>query len=589
MAEKLGEGYVEIEARLDKLEADLKIAEKKTKKATGKMAKGFGSIKTAIMGGVAALGLYAAAAAAVKFDTMARGALDAADKIDKLSSKLGVSTDFLQQAEFAASQSGVGFDTMSMAMQRWTRRAAEAAAGTGEARDAVKELGIDLKDAGGNLKSSEQLFRDALKALSGVENQADKIRLAMKLFDSEGVALVNMADNFESLADEAEKLGIVLDRDTIAKAVTTKDELDKLDRVVKKFTTETLVELAPILVSVAEKMADVAKAAGTWFKNMQEIKQVELTAEVTRLTEEMDTLKDKIAATRATSREFQDLEWWETFWLFPADAIKKAGNTVDKIEFPAMLKKLQDLDDALVSAKQKLQELEGDAGGTITAPVVSSGLNAPTQQERDEFLKANEFVNGLRRDAMKEADRDARTSAKSRADDHKQALKAIEEEQDAQTEQWENFTDSTTDAFANMLADGEVSFKKLGDIFVRNFTQRVISDLVLSKLMSFVGSGLSTIGGGGDTSGGGGGELPSSGVAALPGRRLSAPGPGQNLTSPVVNVYTPPGSETQQNTAPDGSIDLFITSAVARNIGNGGEIAAMMESRYGTAMRPRGR
>jgi hypothetical protein len=42
-----------------------------------------------------------------------------------------------------------------MALQRFTRRTAEAAQGTGEAKDALAQLGIALRDQDGHLRQSE--------------------------------------------------------------------------------------------------------------------------------------------------------------------------------------------------------------------------------------------------------------------------------------------------------------------------------------------------------------------------------------------------------------------------------------------------
>jgi hypothetical protein len=89
-------------------------------------------------------------------------------------------------------RSGVEQQTLDMALQRFTRRAAEAAQGTGEAKDALAQMGIALRDQSGNLRSSEDLLADVADAFARIEDPAERVRLAFKLFDSEGVALVNL-------------------------------------------------------------------------------------------------------------------------------------------------------------------------------------------------------------------------------------------------------------------------------------------------------------------------------------------------------------------------------------------------------------
>jgi hypothetical protein len=69
----------------------------------------------------------------------ANRSISAADAIGKTADKIGVGVEALQELRFAAKASGVEQQTLDMALQRFTRRAAEAAQGTGEAKDALAQ------------------------------------------------------------------------------------------------------------------------------------------------------------------------------------------------------------------------------------------------------------------------------------------------------------------------------------------------------------------------------------------------------------------------------------------------------------------
>ena len=118
--------------------------------------------------------------------------ISAADAIGKTANKIGVGVEALQELRFAAKASGVEQQTLDMALQRFTRRAAEAAQGTGEAKDALAQMGIALRDQSGNLRRSENLLGDVADAFARIEDPAERVRLAFKLFDSEGLPLVNL-------------------------------------------------------------------------------------------------------------------------------------------------------------------------------------------------------------------------------------------------------------------------------------------------------------------------------------------------------------------------------------------------------------
>ncbi len=177
----------------------------------------------------AALGV-GVAAAAVGITRMVTEVARQNDEIAKLSTRLGASTEALSQYRFVAERSGVTFETFTMGLQRMTRRVAEAAQGTGEAVKALKELNISAADLA-RMRPEDQYERIA-DAIHGLSNQSDRVRLAMKLFDSEGVALVQTmtagAEGIRELREEADALGITLSGDAAAAAEKFNDQLTNM-------------------------------------------------------------------------------------------------------------------------------------------------------------------------------------------------------------------------------------------------------------------------------------------------------------------------------------------------------------------------
>ena len=192
--------------------------------------------------------------------------ISAANAIGKTADMIGVGVSRLQELRFAAKASGVEQQTLDMALQRFTRRAAEAAQGTGEAKDAFAQLGIALRDQSGNLRSSEDLLADVADAFARIEDPADRVRLAFKLFDSEGVALVNLLSDgsgaLEEMRERARDLGIVLDEHAVRDAERARTELDTLSQVISANLTRAALEAAPVIADLSSWLADVAGKAG---------------------------------------------------------------------------------------------------------------------------------------------------------------------------------------------------------------------------------------------------------------------------------------------------------------------------------------
>lgn len=257
--------------------------------ATDKTGVAFKSVNSNLKGINAQLGYMksklAGALAIGGFGLMAKNAVDTADKIHKLNLRLGATPEALSQLAHAADMSGVPFNTMSMAMQRATRRIAEAAEGTGEAQGALEELGLEAGELV-QMKPEEQLnvLADAMEGLAG---DADKVRVAMKLFDSEGVAMVQMlkggSEAIMAMRDEADELGLTLSQADVDAAAKFKDSMGKIKAVMQAITTEITIGLAPGITKVAEQFV-------AWYKANRDLISQNAVAVFERLKTTIDFL-----------------------------------------------------------------------------------------------------------------------------------------------------------------------------------------------------------------------------------------------------------------------------------------------------------
>ena len=174
------------------------------------------------------------------------------DQSAKFADRLGLTTEALSEMQYAAQLNGV--TGLEMALQRMTRRVAEAANGTGEAVAALDELGISAQDLAA--LSPDQQLAVIADAMQDVTSQSDRVRLAFKLFDSEGVSMVNMlrlgSAGMGELAQEARDLGYSLDRDAAAAIERANDNLTRLGAAVTGVKREMSVGLAGAINSLAD-------------------------------------------------------------------------------------------------------------------------------------------------------------------------------------------------------------------------------------------------------------------------------------------------------------------------------------------------
>ena len=308
----------------------------KTKKGFGSVGRALGgltkslfSMRTALVGvaGVAGFGL------------LVRSSLNSVDSLAKTASKIGTTTEALGKLRYAAELSGVATTTVDMAMQRFTRRLAEAAKGTGEAKGALKELNIDARSLM-NLSLDEQVLALS-KAFAKQKYSADKVRLAMKLFDSEGVALVNTLglgrEALKEMFGEAEALGFLLSSEAAKGVEETNDEITKLGRIIKGVKDQFSAALAPAIKFVVERLQELileAKGADGTFQSFGK----SLALSFLNATKAAVSGLDKILEATATFFE-EAQEWFDNWDLRAARSqlryleaqLEEAGEAVMKV------------------------------------------------------------------------------------------------------------------------------------------------------------------------------------------------------------------------------------------------------------------
>ena len=224
--------------------------------ASVQMAKGVATATAAATAAVGAMG-YALSKQVQKVDDLA-----------KTAKKLGTTVATLQELQYAADISGVSADTLNMAMQRLTRRVSEASMGFGEAKGALKELGINAAQL--NKLPLDKKMEVLADAFESVATDGDKVRLAMKLFDSEGVALVNTlslgSEGLREMSAEAQSLGLSISEIDAQRFEKMQDDITRMKTAAGAAATTFTTELLPLIEGLFNGFNDAGFGATNFQK-----------------------------------------------------------------------------------------------------------------------------------------------------------------------------------------------------------------------------------------------------------------------------------------------------------------------------------
>lgn len=148
------------------------------------VSKWAGSIKTAIKESIGAIGAWIKAIIAfagvitgVVFSVSKLG-----DSIDKGSQRMNMSAEQYQKWAYAMELSGSSIEELREGYNQMSGQISQAVNGTEESQKAFQRLGVNLKDAQGNLRSTGDIFEDVVVSLQSMDNATERTALAYKLF-----------------------------------------------------------------------------------------------------------------------------------------------------------------------------------------------------------------------------------------------------------------------------------------------------------------------------------------------------------------------------------------------------------------------
>ena len=226
----------------------------KTRAAFGKVAAGLGRVRRSIM---SVQGALVALAAGAGLKVMA----NQIDDLAKASSRLGMTVNELQSLQFAASQTGASAEELEKGLTRFNRSISEASTGIGTGLRSFKALGIEVTDAAGNLRPTNELLNLTADRLAKIKDPADRVRIAFDLFGRSGVNLINTlqggSGEMNKLREQFNKFTVEL---TEENAKATEDANDRFAKI-----GETFGSIGRKITSVLlPKLADLAEFFTKW-------------------------------------------------------------------------------------------------------------------------------------------------------------------------------------------------------------------------------------------------------------------------------------------------------------------------------------
>lgn len=217
----------ELKAQTSLAEKELKLQYASLTQVGGEALKTGDIIKANLISEAIIGGLKKASSAMA---SLVKGSASAADELNTLSMKYGISTEELQKFQYASDRIDVSVETLTSTMTRSTRSMDEYRKGTADTVEAYDALGVAVLDGNNELRDSRTVYFEVVEALRSVENATERDTLSMRLFGRSAQEITPLilggADALVELSAEAESLGLILSQEQVDHLHEFNDKLD---------------------------------------------------------------------------------------------------------------------------------------------------------------------------------------------------------------------------------------------------------------------------------------------------------------------------------------------------------------------------
>jgi len=221
-------------------------------------ALGFNNLKGAVAGFGAAI---AGSAIVAGLGAVIKKSIDAGDELFNLQAKTGVAASALIGIGNAAKLADVDVGTLGKGLTKLNVNLVKAAEGNEDLARKFKALGVDVKDANGQVVPADKALKQIADRFADMPDGAQKAAAAVALFGKAGADLIPLLNEG---AASMEKFTYKVGEDFAARSDLFNDTITELGIKTQGFGLELTDALLPALQSILEVFADLFDTDQDW-------------------------------------------------------------------------------------------------------------------------------------------------------------------------------------------------------------------------------------------------------------------------------------------------------------------------------------
>lgn len=228
-----------------------------------------GAVSAGVTAGIAVFKLYIETIAAVinKMVEISTEAAEWAVETEKLSAQTGMSVERIQELNYAAGQYGVEIDKIADSTKDLSQSLDAAQDPTSDEAALFRELGISIKDANGEVKSSGEIWEPLMERLSRIEDRTKQAAIANDLMGESYFDLQPILQDyakFQSTANSAAAENAALSEEEVAKLTDVNASYQKLNNALENVKRALATQAADDMIAAMDEMTHVVNELGEY-------------------------------------------------------------------------------------------------------------------------------------------------------------------------------------------------------------------------------------------------------------------------------------------------------------------------------------
>ncbi|SUO95281.1 phage tail tape measure C-terminal domain-containing protein [Suttonella ornithocola] len=187
-------------------------------------------------------------------------ALQKADEMSKIASRVGVATESIAGLQMAFEMGGSSTEEMEKSLIKLADQAAKG-------NKAFEALGIKVRDSSGNLINSRELLAQVADKFAATSDGASKTALAVQLFGKAGASIIPIlnggSEGLREMDEQARKLGLTVDTETGKAVEEFNDRMDMFKRQAEGTKMQLMQGLLPSLNALSDAFLDTKDGSDT--------------------------------------------------------------------------------------------------------------------------------------------------------------------------------------------------------------------------------------------------------------------------------------------------------------------------------------